>query len=209
MSAKRLRTILVIAGMPGAGKSLASDAARELGLPVLVSGDVIREEARKRGLQPNKANLGRLMLGLRGEEGMSAVARRLIPLIEKTGKVFVVYEGARNVEEVEELRKNYRVLTIAIHAAPETRFHRLLKRLRSDRPRNKPDFRERDQRELRVGVGKVIALADRMVENEESKHELRRRMKRLLKKTIQEKWSESSLKPRLTIPKTRKKSPKR
>src|SRR5213593_978734 len=130
MPAKPLRTVLVIAGMPGAGKSLASDAARELGLPVFVSGDVIREEAEKRGLSPNKANLGRLMIRLRREEGMGAVARRLIPLIEKTDRVFVVYEGDRNVEELEELRKNYRILTIAIHAAPETRFLRLLKRRR-------------------------------------------------------------------------------
>lgn len=208
MPTKPLKTVLVIAGMPGAGKSLASDAARGLALPVLVSGDVIREEARRRGLEPNKVNLGRLMLRLRTEEGMGAVARRLVPLIEKTGQALVVYEGARNVEELEELRKKYRVLTIAIHAAPETRFLRLLKRKRGDRPRNKADFWGRDRRELKVGVGKVIALADRMVENEESKDELRRRMKRLLKKTIRQNWSGSSRKQRSTTLKTRKKSPR-
>ncbi len=208
MPTKPLKTVLVIAGMPGAGKSLASDAARGLALPVLVSGDVIREEAQRRGLKPNKVNLGRLMLRLRREEGMGAVARRLVPLIEKTGQALVVYEGVRNVEELEELRKNHRVLTIAVHAAPETRFQRLLKRRRGDRPRNKADFLGRDQRELKVGVGKVIALADRMVENEESKDALRRRMKRLLNKTIRQNWSGSSPKQRSTILKTRKKSPR-
>ncbi len=199
---------MVIAGMPGAGKSLASDAARELGIPVFVSGDVIRGEARRRGLKLDKANLGRLMLKIRREEGMGAVAQRLISIIENKGRLFVVYEGARNMEELEELQKNYKVITVAIHAAPETRLARLLKRRRGDRPRNPADFRERDQRELKVGVGKVIALANRAVENEDSRDELRRRMKRLLQKMTQQNGSRSAQKPRSSAPKTRKRSPK-
>jgi len=47
----RLRLIL-IAGMPGSGKSIVSSIARELGLPVYVMGDVVREEARRRGIEP-------------------------------------------------------------------------------------------------------------------------------------------------------------
>ncbi len=202
------RTVLVIAGMPGAGKSLASDAARELSIPVFVSGDVIRGEARSRGLKLDKANLGRLMLKIRREEGMGAVARRLIPIIENTGRLFVVYEGARNMEELEELRKNYRVITVVIHAGPETRLARLLKRRRADKPRNPADFRERDRRELKVGVGKVIALANRTVENEDSRDELRRRMKRLLQKMIQQNGSRSPQRPRSSAPRTRKRSPR-
>ena len=200
------RTVLVISGMPGAGKSLASDAARGLRIPVFVSGDVIRGEAHRRGLKLDKVNLGRLMLKIRKEEGMGAVARRLTPIIESTGRSFVVYEGARNMEELEELRKNYHVITVAIHAAPETRLARLLKRRRGDKPRNLGDFRERDERELKIGVGKVIALADRTVENEASRDELRRRMKRLLQKMTHQNGSPSLLKQRSSAPKTRKRS---
>ncbi|MFA5579215.1 MAG: AAA family ATPase, partial [Methanothrix sp.] len=32
-------------GMPGSGKSVAADVAREMNIPVVVMGDVIREEA--------------------------------------------------------------------------------------------------------------------------------------------------------------------
>ena len=105
----------------------------------------------------------------------------MIPLIEKSGRRHVVYEGARNIEEIEELARKYRVTIIAIHASPRTRFQRLLKRKRSDRPRTTSDFSERDKRELTVGVGKVIALADRMVENEDSREALKRRMRRVLR----------------------------
>jgi dephospho-CoA kinase len=178
------KTVLVIVGMPGAGKSLASVVAKSMGLRVFVSGDIIRAEAKRRALKPSKENLGRLMLALRRGEGMGAVAKRLVPILDLMRDRFFVYEGARNVEEIDELRKRYRVIVVAIHASRQSRFERLLKRKRSDRPRNSKDFSERDQRELRVGVGKVIALADRMVENEDTREDLKRRMKRVLTSTL-------------------------
>jgi dephospho-CoA kinase len=175
--------------MPGAGKSLASGEAKKRDIPVFVSGDIVRDEARRRKLKFTRKNLGDLMLKMREEEGMGAVAKRLIPIIEKTGRPFVVYEGARSIEEIQELKRKYRVVTITIHASSKTRFQRLLRRRRSDRPRSWADFVERDDRELKVGVGKLIALSDRMVENEDTKDDLRRRMKRLLKLLLKQKRS--------------------
>ncbi len=193
----------MIAGMPGAGKSLASGVAEQMRIPVFVSGDIIRAEAQRRGLRPDKKNLGRLMLKIRRHEGMGAVAQRLKPLIENEEKPHIVYEGARNIEEVEELAKKYRVVTIVIHASPQTRFHRLLTRRRRDRPLNLSDFSERDERELKVGVGKVIALADRMVENEDSRDDLKRRMRRLLNTLMFQGGSGSSRKRRSGARRTR------
>jgi len=181
MDKAKPKTVVVIVGMPGAGKSLASSVAQERGVPVFVSGDIIRAEARRRNLLPSRKNLGRLMLKIREEEGMGAVAKRLAPLIAKIDTSLFVYEGARNMEELEELNKKFRVFTIAIHASPKSRFRRLLRRRRSDRPRNWADFRERDERELKVGVGKLIAIADRVVENEDTKNDLKRRTRRLLR----------------------------
>lgn len=179
------RTIVVLAGMPGAGKSLASTVAKQSGIPVFVSGDVIRLEAKKRGLEPTRNNLGRLMLEIRKKEGMEAVAKRLLPLIEETVSPVVVYEGARNMEEIDELEKHYTVFRVAIHASPRSRYQRLLRRKRRDQPKNWKQFLERDNRELRVGLGRVISLADRMIENEETKGQLKTQTRRVLKK-IQE-----------------------
>ena len=175
------KNVFVIVGMPGAGKSLASRVAKKMKIPVFVSGDVIRKEAKRRGLDPTKKNLGQLMLNIRRSDGMGAVARRLVPLIEASPSPSVVYEGARSVEEVDELARHYNVSVVAIHASPRTRFQRLLKRKRSDRPRTMSDFSERDERELTVGLGRIISLADRMVENEESIPALERKMRRVLK----------------------------
>jgi len=173
--------------MPGAGKSLASSVMKSRGIPVFVSGDIIRAEALKRRLEFTRKNLGELMLKIRREEGMGAVAKRLVPLVEKEGAEFVVYEGARSVEEVEELRRKYRVILIAINASPQARFKRLQRRGRSDKPRGWADFEERDNRELGVGIAKLIALADRTVENEDSKDDLKRRTRRILQVVLKRK----------------------
>ena len=50
--------IVGFVGMPGSGKSVAADVAREMNIPVVVMGDVIREEAARRGLDPTDKNLG-------------------------------------------------------------------------------------------------------------------------------------------------------
>ncbi len=173
--------------MPGAGKSLASSVMKSRGIPVFVSGDIIRAEALKKKLELTRKNLGELMLKIRKEEGMGAVAKRLVPLVEKEGAEFVVYEGARSVEEVDELRRKYRVILIAINASPQARFKRLQRRGRSDKPRGWADFEERDNRELGVGIAKLIALADRTVENEDSKDDLKRRTRRILQVVLKRK----------------------
>lgn len=183
------KTVLVIVGMPGAGKSLASSVMKARGIPVFVSGDIIRAEARKRKLKFTRKNLGELMVKIRKEEGMGAVAKRLAPLVGKESGEFVVYEGARSVEEVDELRRKHGVVVIAINASPQSRFQRLQRRGRSDKPRGWSDFEERDNRELGVGIAKLIALADRTVENEDSKDDLKRRTRRVLQVVLKQKKS--------------------
>src|SRR5437867_13377634 len=72
MDKAKSKTVIVIVGMPGAGKSLASSVAAKRGVPVFVSGDIIRAEAKRRNLTPSKENIGRIMLKIREEEGMGA-----------------------------------------------------------------------------------------------------------------------------------------
>ncbi len=66
--------IVAITGMPGAGKSTAAQALAKRGWARVVMGDVIREETRRRGLEPDAKNTGEVMKQLRKERGESAVA---------------------------------------------------------------------------------------------------------------------------------------
>jgi dephospho-CoA kinase len=181
------RIVLGVAGMPGAGKGTVREIVQEMGYPVVVMGDEIREEAKRRNLKPTPENLGMIMLKLREEEGPAAIAKRCIPKMKKM-KEKVVVEGIRSLHEVEEFKKHFPNFTlIAVHASPETRFRRLFQRKRSDDPKRWETFRERDLRELSVGVGAAIATADQMIVNEGSKAQLKRKTREVLKEVL-EKW---------------------
>ena len=161
------KKIIGVAGMPGAGKSLVVKAAYELGFKVVVMGDEVREEAKRRGIEATPENLGRLMLELREMEGPASIAKRCLEKIQKAKEDFVLVDGVRSMYEVEEFKKHFpNFILLAVHASPETRFRRLFKRRRSDDPVKWKNFVERDNRELKVGLGNVIALADYVLVNE-------------------------------------------
>lgn len=176
------KKVIAISGMPGAGKGVASEAAKQLGFEVLVLGDVIREETERRGLEPTPTNMGAVMLQVREDEGPAAVARRLLSKIDQCPSDPVIVEGIRSLHELAELKSRFEVVTLAIHASPKTRFQRLLSRGRSDDPKTWDTFYERDNRELEVGLGQVIALADILAINEGTITELQSSLKGILTK---------------------------
>jgi len=183
--AMRGKVVVGVAGMPGAGKATIRRMVEEMGCSVVVMGDEIRKEARRRGLKPTPENLGMIMLKLREEKGPAVVAERCIPKIEKTKTRVVIVDGIRSLPEVEKFKRHFPNFSlIAIHASPETRFKRLFRRRRSDDPKNWQAFLERDLRELGVGLGSVIATADYMIVNEGTKSQLKREMREVLQDVI-------------------------
>jgi len=157
--------IYCITGMPGSGKSVVSETARSMGFTVLNMGDVIRDEAKSRGIPVTPESLGALMLDLRKEQGENVVAKKCLEKARKSRPPIVI-EGVRSLDELSYLRSNEEVFLIAVHASPKTRFERLLRRGRADDPKDWKTFEERDMRELGVGLGSVIALADLVLINE-------------------------------------------
>ena len=182
------KVVVGLAGMPGAGKSVVVAVAKESGYGVVVMGDVVREEAVRRGLMPSPENLGKIMLELRQKEGNSIIAKRCIPKIENTKENKVIVDGIRSPSEVEEFKKHFSKFSlIAIHSSPETRFKRLYHRQRSDDPENWEIFHERDKRELSVGLGNAIAMAEYLIVNEEEREVVKEKIKKVLRK-VEEKW---------------------
>jgi dephospho-CoA kinase len=163
-----LLRIVAVTGMPGAGKSTASEALVRSGWKKVVMGDVIRNETRRRGLEPDAKNTGRVMKELREQGGDAAVADLCLQEIERTHSEMVVVDGIRSVAEVEAFRRKAPVLLVAVHASPERRFSLLTVRGRSDDPDSREAFSKRDERELSVGIGNAIALADEVLVNERS-----------------------------------------
>jgi len=166
--------LVIITGMPGAGKSEVAQVLRDAGFPVIVMGDIIREEIRSRGLEANSANTRLVMLDLREREGPAAVARRCLDGLKTITSETVVIEGCRSIAELEVFEQYAEAVTVlCIHSSPSTRFARLRQRARDDAPPEWSTFRERDLREISVGLGGIIALGDIMLINEGSIEALR------------------------------------
>ena len=151
--------------MPGAGKSTIAEGLKSRGYDVINMGNAVREEAKKRNVEPTRTNLGKLMLELREKNGPGAVAELIKSQIESSSSNVILIDGIRSNEEIKVLRKFGSVKLLAIHASTDTRFEFLQKRGRSDDPQTKEHFEERDSRELGVGISNSIALSDDAISN--------------------------------------------
>lgn len=165
--------IIGVTGMPGSGKGIVAGVARKLGFEVVRMGDVIREEAQKRN-----SSTGEAAIQLRKEYGEFIVAEKCILKVKEIGSVKgnnskIVIEGIRSPYEVDIFKRNFKEFkVISVQSSPDTRFKRLLTRNRMDDFNVKSDFHKRDKRELKFGIGEVIATADYTVVNEGTKKRL-------------------------------------
>ncbi|NHI83216.1 MAG: flagellar hook-basal body complex protein FliE [Candidatus Thorarchaeota archaeon] len=177
--------LVIMTGMPGAGKSEVADAFRRAGFPVIVMGDVIRKEVMKRGLTQTPENNRKIMLDLREKEGFGAVAKYCLEELRSIDSSIIVIEGCRSLAEVDVFDSCAdSVLIVCVHSSPKIRYQRLCQRGRDDDPQDWGTFRERDIREISVGLGGVIALSDIMIVNDGSIGELRKESDAIVKSLV-------------------------
>lgn len=162
------RIIICIAGMPGSGKSVVARGLKGLADFIISMGDIVREEAIKKGIKLNSNTLMEFAKLLRRERGSDFIAREVIKRIEEVSAKVIVIDGVRSLEEVKAFKEfSKRTYIVAIHSSPRTRFNRLISRGREGDPKTWDEFVRRDISELELGLGSVIALADVMIVNEE------------------------------------------
>ncbi len=179
--------VIGVVGFPASGKGEFSRVAAEMGIPVVVMGDVIREETRKAGLPPTDENLGTVAQQLRRNGGMDAIARRCIPRIRATGARLVLVDGIRGDAEVRLFREAFPGFAlVGIRAPFSERAVRLAKRGREDDQDTPRALEERDQRELTWGLDRALAGADHIIENEGTLEEFVRATRALLRKIAED-----------------------
>ena len=160
-----VKLIVCLTGMPGSGKSTIVSALKARGLESLNLGDGVRDEAKKRNLEPTGENLGKLMLELRDKNGPGAVANLLTEKIKNSQSEVIIIDGVRSIAEIEVLKNVGSVKLLSIEAPADTRYKFLGARGRSDDPKTREKFEERDKREIGVGIGKSIEIADETISN--------------------------------------------
>jgi len=154
--------IFVIVGMPASGKNLARLYAEARGFPYFATGDLVRREVSRLGLEPDAANMARVSTALRGEDGLGVTRLALSLMLDARSPVGFL-EGMRSWPEIELIREKAEAVVVAFVAPREVRLRRILSR---GRPDDSPGhFHERDWREIQYGAAAPIALADEYILN--------------------------------------------
>jgi dephospho-CoA kinase len=158
--------VMGISGLPGSGKGIVSDIATEKGAIIVSMGDIVREEAKKRG-EPTKETAVNLRKEF-GEYIVSELTIKKIKKLEEEGvENLIIIEGIRSHHEVEMFKENCsNFFILSIFANASLRFERLKLRNREDDSQDYEGFQKRDMNELGFGIGNVIALSDRLIINE-------------------------------------------
>jgi dephospho-CoA kinase len=162
-------TVIGTVGLPGSGKSEAAGVARDLDIPVVTMGDVIRQACRDRGLDP-ETHHGEMAQTLREEGGPAAIAEQSLPMIDDAlaDSDVVVVDGIRSDVEVERFEEAFEddFTLVRVEAPFEQRAERIDARGRDDTAVE--SLQQRDERELGFGMGEAMAMADVTVENTDS-----------------------------------------
>lgn len=189
--------LIGLSGPNASGKSEVAEYLGKKGYQVYSLSDVLREEARKVGLNQSRKTLIDFGYQLRKRYGEGILVKKILPQIKKHKNVVV--DSIRNPGEIKELRKlstiHYPLFTVfilGIDAPKKLRYQRLLKRGRLGDLKNFKEFiqaekRENSEKKYAQQIGKCIKLADKIIVNNGSLKELEQKIDNFLKEIENEK----------------------
>lgn len=161
------KSILVLVGMPGSGKSEVAFYLQKKGLPFVRFGDLTEQEIIRRGLTVTPENEQMVRESIRAEQGMAAFAKKALPKIKELflTRDIIVVDGLYSWEEYLFLKEtNTNILVIHIFTNRSIRYKRLAKR--QTRPLTHEQAQERDFAEIeKLNKGGPIAIADYLIDN--------------------------------------------
>ena len=162
--------LLVIVGMPGAGKSVVVEHLHSKGWTVVHFGGITMRELEKRGLAVNESNERAVREELRRTYGMAAFAKLSIDDVRNgLAKGPTVIDGLYSWSEYKFIRNELfrRLCVIAVFTSKHIRYERLLHR--EVRPLSYEEAEVRDFAEIEnLEKGGPIAMADFTLPNDGS-----------------------------------------
>ncbi len=157
--------VIGVTGMPGAKKSVVAQLLARYGFLLFEMSSFIKESVVARGHIPTLQNLAEVSSQLRKKHGADIIARTCWESAKHAGSKGVVIDGIRSMDEVRYFRSvSSWFILLHVHASPETRFERAVRR--QIEPLTPKEFYKTDRHNLELGVSEVIALADYVIVND-------------------------------------------
>lgn len=183
--------LVIVAGMPGSGKSVLSDTLVERGYGFLRFGQITLDEAVRRKLEPTVEVQKDVREGFRKKHGMGAYATLNLPKFEELMKQGdVVGDGMRSWAEYEILKERFgdSLVLVAVFAPREVRYQRQAERKvnKKDDPQMRQhhfsykDAKQRDMDEIGVDITTPIAMADYTIKNDGTMEEYRKEIEKFI-----------------------------
>ena len=144
------KKVVILAGLPGTGKSSAGRFFKRRGIPVVRMGNLTGATLKKRKLSEIEINEKQVRERLREEFGPDVYARRSLPLVFQSLKTsdLVIIEGMRSPAEWRFFNAHLdSPVIIFIETATSVRHRRLLKR--RVRPLTIPEIESREEYEMK------------------------------------------------------------
>jgi dephospho-CoA kinase len=174
---------LALVGMPGAGKSLCALYLENRGFYQFRFGGIVTNEVEKRGLPLNPENERTVREEFRAQEGMAAIAKRALPIIqaEMSKRHTIVIDGLYSFSEYKLLKDMFAdsLIVVAIISPRELRYERLS--TRPERPLTPEEAQSRDFAEIEnLEKGGPIAIADYTLLNDGEAEGLLKKLETLI-----------------------------
>jgi len=170
--------LVVVTGMPAAGKNIVAQYARMRQYPHFSTGDFVRAEIHRRGCMADPETSAKISTELRGVDGLGVTRMAVEEAVRQKADV-VFLEGIRSWPEIELIRNKVPCTLVAVVAPRNLRLDRVKQRGREDD--SVDHFEKRDQREIEYGVAVCIALADAYVLNDSSMEDALRQFDNIVK----------------------------
>jgi len=162
-----------LTGFNAAGKGVVAGIFSKYGFSYFSLSDIVRNEAKRKGLELTRDNLIMVGNGLREKGGPGILAHMIMNKLDE----FSIIDSIRNPEEIHVLRGLDGFIFAGVNAVPEVRFKRMQARGRTGDPATYEDFLAKERIENTTAVsglqlGNCLEMADIIIENNGSIKEL-------------------------------------
>ena len=172
-------------GQNGSGKDeVTKHVHSRYGVPLLSSGDIVREIAATEGLEPTRANLQAISERYFRQSGKGYFMRLIAERIRHNGWDFAAISGIRSLEDVAILKNAFGADFILIHVYvtdPRVRYGRMRERGEERDPHTYEQFiRQDDAEEGLFHISEACARADYSLANDGTLDDLHQALDRLI-----------------------------
>ena len=143
--------IIGILGFIGAGKDTVADyLVEKFGFHKLTMSDIIKEEMKRLGVEPNRTSMQDLSVKYKAEHGKGVWARKSVEFSRQKGWERVVIVGLRDNQEVSELKKAEEFVLLFVDADLDIRLKRLAARGSEKDTKSRQELISQEKRELEL-----------------------------------------------------------